>query len=148
MAAGLYDEFRDGILGNGTWAQPDLDTNDIRATLYDVNALAVNFTTHVDLVDIASAQGDTSWEGGVAPGKSVGSAGTGAFSHTAYTLSSVAAGASAAEGIVYFDWETAVDSSSPLICYLDTWTGLPITPNGGDIILTPAAGGVLAIPQA
>lgn len=29
-----------------------------------------------------------------------------------------------------------VDADSPLIAYLDTATGLPLTPNGGDIILT------------
>lgn len=28
------------------------------------------------------------------------------------------------------------DADSPLICYIDTGTGLPITPNGGDIIVT------------
>ncbi len=29
--------------------------------------------------------------------------------------------------------DTGVQSSSPLIAYMDTGTGLPVTPNGGDI---------------
>lgn len=31
---------------------------------------------------------------------------------------------------------TGTDSTSPLIAYIDTATGLPITPNGGDIIVS------------
>ena len=37
--------------------------------------------------------------------------------------------------IVIFQ-ETATESTTPLIAYIDTATGLPITPNGGDIIVT------------
>jgi hypothetical protein len=33
--------------------------------------------------------------------------------------------------VIYKD--TGADSSSPLIAYIDTATGLPVTPNGGDI---------------
>ena len=32
--------------------------------------------------------------------------------------------------------DTGTDSTSPLIAFIDTATGLPITPNGGDIIVT------------
>ena len=34
------------------------------------------------------------------------------------------------------DGVTPNDAASPLIAYIDTATGLPITPNGGDIIVT------------
>lgn len=34
--------------------------------------------------------------------------------------------------IIYVD--TGTESTSPLICIIDTATGLPVTPNGGDII--------------
>ena len=36
--------------------------------------------------------------------------------------------------VVYKD--TGTEATSPLIAYIDTATGLPITPNGGDIIVT------------
>jgi hypothetical protein len=36
--------------------------------------------------------------------------------------------------IIYAD--TGVEATSPLIAFIDTATGLPITPNGGDIIVT------------
>ena len=36
--------------------------------------------------------------------------------------------------VIYRD--TGTEATSPLIAYIDTATGLPITPNGGDIIVT------------
>ena len=36
--------------------------------------------------------------------------------------------------IIYKD--TGTEATSPLIAMIDTATGLPITPNGGDIIVT------------
>lgn len=36
--------------------------------------------------------------------------------------------------MIYAD--TGTESTSPLIAFIDTATGLPITPNGGDIIVT------------
>jgi hypothetical protein len=47
------------------------------------------------------------------------------------TFSTVPAG-NALEYIVVFK-DTGVDGTSPLIACIDTATGLPITPNGGDI---------------
>ena len=43
-------------------------------------------------------------------------------------------GASIEAIIIYSD--TGTEATSPLIAYIDTATGLPITPNGGDIIVT------------
>lgn len=39
------------------------------------------------------------------------------------------------EAIVIYS-DTGTESTSPLIAWIDTATGLPITPNGGDIIVT------------
>ncbi len=38
------------------------------------------------------------------------------------------------EAIVIYK-DTGSEATSPLIAYIDTATGLPITPNGGDIII-------------
>ena len=50
------------------------------------------------------------------------------------TYSSVAAG-NAAEAIVIYEW-TGTETTSNLIAYIDQATGLPVTPNGGDITIT------------
>jgi hypothetical protein len=41
-------------------------------------------------------------------------------------------GASVESGVIYKD--TGVAATSPLFVFIDTATGLPVTPNGGDII--------------
>lgn len=49
------------------------------------------------------------------------------------TLSAVTGDTS--EALVIAMW-SGVESSSPLIAYIDTATGLPVIPNGGDITIT------------
>ncbi len=49
----------------------------------------------------------------------------------------------AAAYIILYDNTTGVSSTSPLWGYIDTATGLPVTPNGGDISAA-WAGGVIA----
>jgi len=51
------------------------------------------------------------------------------------TFVAVPSSANAIEAIIIFK-DTGVAGTSPLIAYIDTATGLPITPNGGDIIVT------------
>jgi hypothetical protein len=51
------------------------------------------------------------------------------------TFSAVASGKPSIEAIIIFK-DTGNNATSPLIAYIDTATGLPITPNGGDIIVT------------
>ncbi len=139
MADAFYDEFRNGILGNGTHAQPDMDTNDIRCALRDEGTTALNLTTQVDLADVSTAHVATSG----ALTDTVGSAGVGAYDHSLVTFSSVTG--NDCESIDYYDFQTAVNTTSPMIANIDSATGLPVTPNGGDITWDPAAGGVFQL---
>lgn len=140
MADAFYEEYRNGMLGNGTHAQPDLDTNDIRVGLRDEGVTAINLATQIDLADVTSAHvgSDTALAS-----LTVGTAGVGAFDHADETYPTLSG--ATVESLDYYDYQTAVDATSPLIANIDSWTGLPLTPNGGDVILAPAAGGVLQI---
>ena len=138
MADAVYDDARNNILGNGTHGQTDWDTDNMRAILYDEGADALNLAD-VDLADILTAAriGETA-----NLTTTVGSAATGAWDHTDETIATVTG--ATVESIVYFE-ETGTDSTSPLLLNIDSWTGLPLTPNGGDVTLQPAAGGVFQI---
>ena len=57
----------------------------------------------------------------------------GVFDAADVTFSSVT-GATVGKLVLYKDTGTA--SNSPLICYFDSGTGIPITPNGGDITIS------------
>lgn len=77
---------------------------------------------------------------GVALTSKSGAAGTLSAANTTFT--SVSGTAAAYLGI-YKD--TGVNATSPLIALFDTATGLPVTPNGGDIAVAWASGAVYTL---
>lgn len=139
MADAYYDNFPTNLLGNGVHGNTDLDTDDIRIILYDEGTDALNLADQ-DLADItAGARIATSTN---LSSKTVGSVGEGIFDHADFVFTAVT-GASV-ESLTYYE-HSGTESTSPLMFNLDSWTGLPVTPNGGDITASPNAGGVLDI---
>lgn len=124
MANALYDLARKRFL-EGAF---DWTSDTIKAILVDTALYTPNLTSHEFLSDVAgSSRVATS---GAFTGKTTTG---GAADANDVTFSSVS-GASIEAIILYSD--TGVEATSPLIAYIDTATGLPITPNGGDIIVT------------
>ena len=127
MATALYDKGREAFLNGDI----DWDTDDIRCVLVDTGTYTVNIATHDfhnDLSGIVATSGNFSGKtitAGVADANNV-------------TFSAVSG--STAEAIVIYKW-TGVSGTSPLIAYIDSATGLPVTPNGGDITVTWDNGG-------
>lgn len=122
MANALYDPGRDGFLGGDN----DWD-NDHRVILGDAADYTVNLATHDFLNDVAA-------------GARVATSGAMTTSHTAgiadaidVTLSAVTGDPS--EFLVIYQ-HTGTESTSDLVAYIDTATGLPVTPNGGDISIS------------
>lgn len=124
MANTLYDKARELFLT----AQIDWSSDTIKCVLVDSGAYSFNASAH-------------QWYSDIGPSARISSAVTltgkattgGAADANDVTFTSVS-GASI-EAIVLFK-DTGVEGTSPLIAYIDTATGLPITPNGGDIIVT------------
>jgi hypothetical protein len=67
---------------------------------------------------------------------------TGTFSGGNVTFTAVT-GSQVTKLVIYIDTGTA--STSPLVAFLDTMTGLPVTPNGGDITVTWNASGIFTL---
>jgi len=123
MANALYNKGREGFLdGNIDW-----DTDDIRCILIDTADYTVDLATHDNLDDVpAIARVATS---GALTSKTVTD---GVADAADVTLSSVTG--DQCEAIVIYK-HTGTESTSRLIAYIDTATGLPVTPNGGDITI-------------
>ena len=137
MADASYNEWRNAQLGAWTHSFMDLNTDDIRIVLYDEGADALNLADQ-DLADIiAGARIAVSAAVG---SPTVGTVAVGVFDHADITFTAVS-GASV-ESLVYYK-HTGTDSTSPLIMNIDSATGLPVTPNGGDITWAPHASGVV-----
>lgn len=123
MANSLYDRGRQGFLA----ADIDWDANDIRLILIDEADDTIDLAADEDLADRASGAR-------VATSSSFGSKTTtaGVADAADVTLSSVTGDVS--ESIDIYQ-HTGTESTSLLIANIDTATGLPVTPNGGNITI-------------
>lgn len=124
MANALFDKARQRFLeGQFNW-----NTDTIKAVLVDTGTYSPNLSAHEFLSDVST--GARIAVSGAFTGKTTAG---GAADANDITFTSVT-GASIEAIMLYKD--TGTDATSPLIAYIDTATGLPITPNGGDIIVT------------
>lgn len=124
MANALYDKARQRFLeGQINWL-----TDTIKVYLIDSPTYNAQLTTHEYLSDVALSARvagpvtltNKSTAGGAADANDV-------------TFTSVS-GSQLEFILIYKD--TGTEATSPLIALIDTANGLPITPNGGDIIVT------------
>lgn len=124
MANTLYDFARQRFLE----AQINWMTDTIKVILVDTGAYTPQTSVHQYLSDIPTSARIAG------PVTLTSKATTGGAADAADVTFTSVTGASIESIIIYVD--TGVEATSPLISYIDTATGLPITPNGGDIIVT------------
>lgn len=129
MANTLYDKARQRFLeGQINW-----NTDTIQVLLIDTGVYTPNFSGHEFLSDVGTSA--RIGPGGTQVGVTMtGKATTGGAADAADVTFTSVSGPSI-EAILIYKW-TGDQSTSPLIAFIDTGTGLPITPNGGDIIVT------------
>jgi hypothetical protein len=121
MANALYDKGREGFLDGSI----DWDTDDIKAVLVDTDDYTVNLATHDFLDDIPEAAR-------VATSGNLGTKTVAAGVADAADITFSAVTGHQCEALVLYK-DTGNAGTSRLIAYIDTATGLPVTPNGGDI---------------
>jgi hypothetical protein len=123
MANSLYAKGREGFLDGSI----DWDTHTIKAVLVDAADYTIDLATHDNLDDIPSgARVATS---GALASKTV----TDGVADAADVTLTAVTGDPSELIIIYKD--TGTESTSRLIAAIDTATGLPVTPNGGDITI-------------
>ena len=124
MANTLYDSARQGFLE----AQINWLTDTVKVLLVDAGSYTPNVSTHHFLADIQISSRIAG------PVTLTSKTTTGGAADAADVTFTSVSGASIEMIIIYKD--TGTEATSPLIAMIDTATGLPITPNGGDIIVT------------
>jgi len=129
MASGLFDKYKEaitfpGTLGTTSGDAVDLETDTIKVALVDHGVVDPNLSTHDYYDDISSAVVGT-------PQTLTSKTNTdGQFDAADVTFSSVSG--NTCESLVLFK-DTGTPSTSMLIAKIDSGTGLPVTPGGGDI---------------
>jgi hypothetical protein len=128
MANAVYDKGREAFLSGGiNWGTGTAGDN-IKAVLVDTGAYTLNIATHQFLSDIAAGARISTSANFAGKTTTSGVADANDLTFTAVT------GASCEALVIYKDTGTA--TTSALITFMDTATGLPVTPNGGDITVT------------
>jgi len=128
MSTFVYDKAREAFMGGDI----DLASDDIRAILIDAADYTASQSADDFLSDIPG--GARVSVSAALSGKTITN---GVFNHSTGTFSSVTG--DVCEAVVYYK-HTGVEGTSHLICYVDNFTGLPVTPNGNDITFTPSTG--------
>jgi hypothetical protein len=132
MANALYPKWKEAIAQNSSDSSL---TGTVKVALVDSGtytySAAHEFLSSLSgVVGTAQTIGTKTYTNGVFDGDNV-----------TYTAVS---GASCEALVIYID--TGVAGTSRLVAYLDTgFTGLPVTPNGGDITVTWNASGIFAL---
>jgi hypothetical protein len=133
MANAIYPKYKEGILQSAS--NTNMSSGTVKVALVDTGtytySAAHEFYSSVSgVVGTPQTIGSKTFTDGVFDGSDV--------SFTSVTGNSVEA------LVIYIDTGTA--GTSPLIAYIDTSvTGLPVTPNGGDISITWNASGIFAL---
>ena len=124
MASAIYPKAKESFLSQNP--SIDMDTDTINVALIDTGTYT--YSSAHDFWDDAVA-------GLVGSVQALGSktVTNGVFDAADTTFTSVS-GATEEALIIYKS--TGVNSTSPLIAYIDTGTGFPVTPNGGNIVVT------------
>jgi hypothetical protein len=128
MASGLYAIAKKHILSGDL----DVENGDIRALLIDTAEYTVNLSTHDMLEDIAAGG-----RVGTAVALTTKTVTAGVFDADDVTFNAVS-GDDVGAVVLYL--HTGVESTSKLLAYIDTASGLPLTPSGADVVLRWSAG--------
>lgn len=133
MANALYPKWKEQLLQ--FTANNDLSSGTVKVALVDTGTYTYS----------ASHQYLSSLTGVVGTAQTIGSKtfANGVFDGADVTFTTVT-GNTVEALVIYIDTGSA--ATSPLVAYIDTSvTGLPVTPNGGDISITWNASGIFAL---
>jgi len=132
MASALYPKAKESFISQNP--SIDLDTDTIKAALVDTGTYTYS-AAHQFYSSVSGVVGTPV----TLTSKTVTN---GVFDAADVTFTAVA-GNSVEAIIIYKDTGSA--ATSPLIAYLDSGTGLPVTPNGGDITITWSGSGIFSL---
>jgi hypothetical protein len=140
MANFIPTAFLNGILGSHA-TRVDLDTDAIKLVLIDQG-------THLPLVGDAFYSDFNAGLVGALSGalatKTIGTVATGVFDAADLAPAFTAVTGATVESLCCIK-DTGVAATSDFIAYWDTATGLPLTPNGGDVNVTFNASGIIKV---
>ena len=148
MATVVHDNFLNAALGNPANSTTVVDflTDDIDVSLLDAtdSGAITSATENYGQVDTPTVVADRSDSANVPLGtKTVGSIADGTFDAADVTFSTITG--DQADYLVLYKYDATPANATMIVTWDSATTGLPVTPNGGDITITWNASGILAL---
>lgn len=142
MANALTNVYRNNVLGDNAFANVQLDADTIKAMFVDT-ADDTPAVTDEDIADIVSAGRVPAIASAPALGtKTTGTVAVGVFD--AADTSFTALSGDSVERLILFK-DTGTEATSILLAIYDTFgSGMPLTPNGGDVTVQWNASGIFS----
>lgn len=142
MANALFTSFRNGILGAHA-TRVDLDADTIKAMFVD-GADDIPVAATDDFIDDILSLGRVPAIASCAVlgTKTIGTVAAGVFDAADSTFTSLTG--DQVEYLILFK-DSGVEATSDLVAMWDTATGLPLTPNGGNVTVVWNASGILQV---
>jgi len=134
MANAIYPKYKEALIGGGS--NVDLSAGTVKVALVDTGTYTYS-SSHDYYDDVSAAV--------VGTPQTIGSKSftSGTFDGADVTFTAVS-GSTVEALVIYVD--SGSSATSPLVAYIDTSvTGLPITPNGGDISIAWNASGIFTL---
>lgn len=139
MANAIYPEYKEFLLSGAASVSLNIDNTDSGPFVALINTASYTYSSTHDYVNDLGASSE-----GTAQRISTPTVANGTFDGDNVTFTAVS-GASI-EALVIWRKGNADTASSKLVCYIDSnVTGLPVTPNGGDITITWNASGIFTL---
>lgn len=133
MANARYDLGRESFLkGEISWSADNIKAVLVDTATYTVNLATDQFLSDIPVGERVATSGNLSFK--------TTTAGTADAADVTFTSVS----GDQIEALVLYQ-DTGVEGTSRLIAYIDTATGLPVTPNGGDISVQWDAAGIFIL---
>jgi hypothetical protein len=142
MANAIYPIFKTALMTAAANVSLNVNTSvdGPYVSIIDTNAVAFS-NAHDFYDDVLAANVGTSQN---ITNPTVGSVSQGTFHGTNVTFTAVTGAQS--EALIIYRHNSGANTTWRLVCYLDTnVTGLPVTPNGGDIVVAWNASGIFTL---
>lgn len=138
----IYDPAKQKLLAPGTLGTTSGDALDLASDNLQVVLVsaAYTFSSAHEFLDPSLPAGNRVATSANLASLAVSAAGV--FDAADVTFSAVS-GAQVTQVVLFKT--TGTETTSPLILYFDTMTGLPVTPNGGDITIAWDASGIMGL---
>lgn|SRR5574338_380376 len=144
MANALFTAYRNNILGDNTFTNVQLDADTIKAMFVDHADDTPVAATDSAISDILSAARVPAIASCPSLGtKTIGSVAAGVFDAADTQFTSLSG--DQVESLILFK-DTGVEATSILIAFFDTFSsGMPLTPNGGNVTVQWNASGIFQV---